>query len=131
MLRSAGGGRNREFSGFGVHAHAFAEPHRDQRAVEAVLKWDPEGEVGRERERTYDLRANEPVHDSATFRSPPRNITWAWGLLDGGLPSWDIAQRLPEVYILLNLLFRGKVLKAGSQFSHLHRGLAHPRKTVE
>ena len=28
--------------GFGVHAHAFAEPHRDQGAV-------PEGEVGRER----------------------------------------------------------------------------------
>ena len=38
----------RSRGGFGVDAQAFAEPHREQRAVQAMLEWQPQGEICRQ-----------------------------------------------------------------------------------
>ena len=61
----------------GVDAHAFAEPHCDQRAMEAVLEGDPEGEVGRERERPYNLCGTNPFTLWRCSLRHAANITWA------------------------------------------------------
>jgi hypothetical protein len=46
-------------AGLPVDAEAVGEPHRDQRAVQAVLKREPHAEVRRQTQRRDQLRASD------------------------------------------------------------------------
>ena len=48
-------------AGLAVDAEAVGEPHRDQRAAQAVLEREPHAEVRRQTQRRDELRASDPL----------------------------------------------------------------------